>query len=553
MRFPPVAPGVAVLLTASLAGAATFDCGAGGKAKIFDRLQSVGTARINYRSTAVPCIQKGPAGTTSQISGTFDILYLDTPGSAQGAFIMPAPWFLNDSTRARYLNKDAPSGPGEARLVGVKAEKLARFGSRGLGDTTEIDISSPPGPGGVLAILSVHNAVDGNTYRTCTKWSVGSGSVIRYYDVDGGLGHKLFLTHGVVAPCSVVPTTTSTSTSLTTTTSTSLTTTTSTSSTTSTSTSTTSTTSTSTSTTSTTSTTLILSFVTGAPGGTCGAAKSGGSGGAVVKSLSCGGLNIGSGGGPTTVPEGPTPGGAETQFNASGGPAYTLSARTLAQTGSNNNCSDTGCNFGTWLPISGVLSTCVRNTFSSPASGSLNGTSGAMTANVVLSSAVYLTNNTGQPCPLCIGGTVGVTNSGMCDPNWKGGAGLLPSPDAGNLCTPTDIGGHNYECGPKPVDLNGTIPVNLSPLTTGTASKVDGVPGPNLFCPGQTVAGAFGQTTADYIEENGNPMGPVTASPTPTVLASVFCITSVGGAIDTIAGLPGPGATSLPGTLTLLP
>jgi hypothetical protein len=566
--------GVLLLVGVSGAEAATFDCGAGGKAKIFDRLQSVGTARINYRSTAVPCIQKGPAGTTSQISGTFDILYLDAPGSVQGAFVMPAPWLLNESTHAKYLNKLAPSGPGQARLVGVTANKLARFGSRGLGETGAIDISSSPGPGGVLAILSVHNAVDGNTYRTCTKWSVGSGSVIRHYDVDGGLGHKLFLTHGVVAPCSVVPTTTSTSTSLTSTTSTSSTTTTSTSLTSTTSTSTSSTTTTSTS--STTTTSLALRFVTGPPSGICGSVRSGGTGGTVRKTLGCSGLNVG--GGNSTVAEGPTPDNAETLMKAACPTATcTVTALTAAQTGSIKNCSDTGCAFGPYLPIANSgTSTCVRNTFATPASGTLNSTTGAFNGAFPLTSTVYLTANGTYPCPLCTGGTPGVTNSGTCQAGWTSGVG--PSPDEGHACTPVNTTGNTHDCNPPAAVMLPSFPVNLSPITTGTAFKyaADG-----LFCAhppettGQANSGAFGCSggasggtpsicpsgvTApliDYYDEVGSATGPVTSTPTATTLASVFCIPSVGGSlgflINGAANLPGPGATSLPGTLQLLP
>src|SRR5262245_56770903 len=130
MRSPRLAIAMTLLVNASLAAAATIDCGVSGKATVFDRSASSGTAKINYRSTALPCIQKGPAGSTGQISGEFDILYIDTPGSAQGAFVMPEPWFINTDTRAKFLNTSAPSGPTTARKVGVKAEKLARFGSR---------------------------------------------------------------------------------------------------------------------------------------------------------------------------------------------------------------------------------------------------------------------------------------------------------------------------------------------------------------------------------------------------------------------------------------
>jgi hypothetical protein len=335
-----------------------------------------------------------------------------------------------------------------------------------------------------------------------------------------------------------------------------------------------STTSTTTTTVTTTSTTTslppatVLSFRTGPAGGVCGAAKSGGSGGVVRKSLSCGGLNIG--GGASTVAEGPTPDNAETQLSVSGGPVYTVSGRTAAQSGSIENCSDTGCNFGPYLPIASAgTSTCVRNTFSAPASGTLDSTTGDFTGSFPLTSTVYLTANGTFPCPLCLGGTPGVAGSGTCDATWSSGVG--PSPDAGNPCKPVNSTGDSNDCNPPAGSVLPSFPVDLTPITTGTASKSDAG---GIFCPMQATSGAFGCTgTAgaanaicpggnaapliDYIEEVGTPAGPVTSTPTAATLASTFCIPSVGGSlgflINGAANLPGPGATSLPGTLVLLP
>jgi hypothetical protein len=71
------------------------------------------------------------------------------------------------------------------------------------------------------------------------------------------------------------------------------------------------------------------------------------------------------------------------------------------------DCSNTACNFGTPLPIpnptSPTLTTCVLNTFSSPASGTLDLSTGASSTNVALVSDTYLTGNAGQPCPKCSG------------------------------------------------------------------------------------------------------------------------------------------------------
>jgi hypothetical protein len=296
--------------------------------------------------------------------------------------------------------------------------------------------------------------------------------------------------------------------------------------------------------------------------------KSGGALGTTRKSLTCGGLNVG--GGASTVAEGPTPGGAETQMNVSGSPpVLTVSGRTAAQTGNNLHCSDTGCVFGPFLPIANAgTSTCVQNTFSSPASGALNVTDGTFEGSFPLTSAVFLTANAADPCPRCLGGTPGVANSGTCQQGWTAGTG--PSPTENNPCTPTDAAGDNYDCVPPAASALPSFPVGLTPITTGTASKSNAG---GLFCPSQANAGAFGcagtgaanaicpggntPPVPDYIEEVGSPAGIVDATPSPATLASVFCIPSVGGSlgflINGAANLPGPGATSLPGTLALLP
>jgi hypothetical protein len=71
------------------------------------------------------------------------------------------------------------------------------------------------------------------------------------------------------------------------------------------------------------------------------------------------------------------------------------------------------------------------------------------------------------------------------------------------------------------------------------------------LCP----AGAAG--VADYINEIGAAGGPLTPGTHPATLASTFCIPAVGGKlgflINGAADLPGPGATSLPGTFEFVP
>jgi hypothetical protein len=95
----------------------------------------------------------------------------------------------------------------------------------------------------------------------------------------------------------------------------------------------------------------------------------------------------------------------------------------------------------------------------------------------------------------------------------------------------------------------------LQPLTTGTAPlPPDGSPSPNgLFCPFQGTPGAFTVPSARAIAMQGAPAaGGLDTTAKDAVLTSSFCIPVTGNVlIDGAANLPGPGATSLGGTLQL--
>ncbi len=318
----------------------------------------------------------------------------------------------------------------------------------------------------------------------------------------------------------------------------------------------------------------ILDFANGLPGGTCGSARDGSN--TVIKTLHCGGLNIG--GGASTVGEGPTPDGSQSRFAlACVGTSCTISSTntTPPVNSSAPDCTATGCNFGTPLPIPNTslpnLTTCVLNTFTSNASGTLDLSTGTSSTNVSLTSTTYLTGNVAQPCPACragAGGTGAILSGspaspahGFCD----------RGPRATQACTTTDSLGYTRDCltggvGAPPKDCQAGVPghdgcvdgtivgpiaVDLSPLTTGIANANNAT---GTFCPGQGGSpgtnGCFGQPTCQTIIENGVAAGPITTGADATAtLASVFCIASTAnGLVNFAADLPGPGAVSLPGT-----
>jgi hypothetical protein len=187
----------------------------------------------------------------------------------------------------------------------------------------------------------------------------------------------------------------------------------------------------------------------------------------------------------------------------------------------------------------------VLNTWAAPASGTVNLATGESSTSVPLNSNVFLTGNATAPCPRCQGGT--------CE----------RGPNAGAACTTTNAFATSKDCQPDGTNL-GAISVDLTPLTTGTATKTEAS---GNLCPGQDASsnpaigpksGCFGSDACRTIEERGTPAGalsPGTAAP--VRLASVFCIPETGDPsgqiINLAAGLPGPGATSLPGTVTINP
>src|SRR5262249_55104034 len=131
--------------------------------------------------------------------------------------------------------------------------------------------------------------------------------------------------------------------------------------------------------------------------------------------------------------------------------------------------------FGTPLPIPNpglpALSTCVLNTWSASASGTLDLTSGASSTNVALDSDVYLTGNVNQPCPKCVAGT--------CDRGSRAGMACMATsstgytrdcPTGGSSAATTCGPAHNQPCTCAPGGgfcLDGShvrvIPISLSP------------------------------------------------------------------------------------------
>ena len=343
----------------------------------------------------------------------------------------------------------------------------------------------------------------------------------------------------------------------------------------------------------------FLSFSTVAATGDCGDIFTAtGAPYASQPDIQCGGLSFGGGGNSVPLPAlVPDLGQTISRITSCTGQDATLGPTTSNDTGTNLNCSSTGCRFGAPLPIpnanSTPTSTCVINTVASDLSGTTNCSTGTENIDLPLGAEIFLTGDSLttepgiQPCPLCTGGSPGVPSSGTC----QGGT------NNGMACTPqsSDLGGPfptSHDCPPLVSASIGTLPIGFK-LTSGTVSYTAGASGTQarVFCGycrdadltlafqnppvkcfenrtavgvcsdptyeacEQQTQGAFGPNgnAARTINAVGSPAGDLTDSgPHASTLVSVFCIPPTFNAtIDAAANLPGPGAVALPGSSEL--
>jgi hypothetical protein len=180
----------------------------GKKVTIVDKTGINGTAKITSLQKA-PNVAKGAGGNPALLTGSVEIFY--TTSSATGAFLsLPSPWAVNTASVAKFVNKNAPSGPTPVKVAIVKNGKIAKVVSKGLGG---LSIASPPGPGGVTVVYTVQNGNDASIHRMCTRYSLGDVSFVQHKVIAGGLGYQLKLKNGVGVTCPTGSSTTTPSTS----------------------------------------------------------------------------------------------------------------------------------------------------------------------------------------------------------------------------------------------------------------------------------------------------------------------------------------------------
>ena len=189
---------VVVCTTIAFAGAAAparaTDAGVAGSRLSITTNASTGKQSLSSTQKGVG-IAFGAASAASEMSGSFTVYYVDQP-SRRGTLALPSPWSSVDAAMAKFQNRLAPAGPTGVRTASVRKDKVAKVSAKSAGG---LDLSQPPGPGGVISVLTVDNAGDGSTHRMCTLYRAGSGSKVQH---KFALGRgKLSLSKGVPTAC----------------------------------------------------------------------------------------------------------------------------------------------------------------------------------------------------------------------------------------------------------------------------------------------------------------------------------------------------------------
>jgi hypothetical protein len=186
---------IAVLvLTSALGAAHASDVGVAGPSATLKADTLTGTERLKSLQKGAN-IHLGTQPTPLQLSGQLEIYFVDAPHN-KGVLPLPAPWASTSATTAKFKNLQAPLGPTSVKTAVVRNGVVAKVTARGLGG---LDLSAPPGPNGVMAILTLDNAADSSSHRMCTLYSTGAGGEVRHRVTPRGFDLKL--RRGVASPC----------------------------------------------------------------------------------------------------------------------------------------------------------------------------------------------------------------------------------------------------------------------------------------------------------------------------------------------------------------
>jgi len=178
------------------------------KLVVIDKTQSSGTSKTLFLSKD-RAILKGTGLDVGDISLRLEVSYAGAAGSTAGAFVVPAGagtdrsgWKTNRATLAKYLNKDAPSGPTTTKVALVKPGKVAKLVAKGVGDLP-LDVlrAGAPQGDGVHTTLEVTNGSE--THRHCSLFPTER---CKWKTIAKGAGAKLVCKKGEGGACAAAPT-----------------------------------------------------------------------------------------------------------------------------------------------------------------------------------------------------------------------------------------------------------------------------------------------------------------------------------------------------------
>jgi cysteine-rich repeat protein len=275
----------------------------------------------------------------------------------------------------------------------------------------------------------------------------------------------------------------------------------------------------------------------------------------------------------------------------------------VTSTSESSRCPEGRCFFGPPLPViyGEKLGVCLVNRIASGLSGTIDCDSWRTELHLPIETTVYLTGDLingstqgprfagVQPCPLCIDGKCkgGVRHGMSCRENIavpetaRTSEDCLPPsetilsntderPLSIDLALTTGVATRSAErlgqqnvffglCrqdareGPCFQGNQGCLALAASPLECEASATCSDPRFPSCQ---QHAGGAFGQTLATTITVMGMPGSNPAAGPTTVTLAGIFRVPPLFDPqdfVDGLAGLPGPGAIALPGTMQLLP
>ena len=186
--------GLLAATTMSFVTARASDVGVVGPNTTLKSDTLTGTQRLKSLQKG-PDVHLGSQPTPAQLSGKLELYFVDTPAN-KGVLSLPAPWASTSATTAKFKNLQAPAGPTTVKTAVIRNGVVAKVSAKGLGG---LDLSSPPGPNGVMAVLTLDNAADATTHRMCTLYSTGTGGDVRHRVTPRGFDLKL--KRGVATAC----------------------------------------------------------------------------------------------------------------------------------------------------------------------------------------------------------------------------------------------------------------------------------------------------------------------------------------------------------------